>query len=69
MKIPNKYSSIGKIKVQEHKCLQMIQNQNINPPSYPLSAAKLHQSHLHQQHLLPCTAYTIIAKHTQIGWA
>jgi len=39
----------------------------IKHPRYPLSAAKLHLSHLHQQHLLSCTAYTIIAKHTQIG--
>ncbi|QCE00693.1 hypothetical protein DEO72_LG7g1983 [Vigna unguiculata] len=29
--------------------------------------AKLHQNHLHQHHLLTCTAYTIIANHKQIG--
>ena len=40
---------------------------NSFPPIYPLSAAKLHPSHLHQQHLLPCTTYTIIANHKQIG--
>ncbi|QCD93098.1 hypothetical protein DEO72_LG5g1169 [Vigna unguiculata] len=34
--------------------------------SFPCSAAKPHQIHL-QHHLLPCTAYTIIAKHKQIG--
>jgi len=27
-----------------------------------------HEIHL-QYHLLTCTAYTIIAKHKQIGWA
>ncbi|QCD94558.1 hypothetical protein DEO72_LG5g2642 [Vigna unguiculata] len=36
-------------------------------PSYPLSAAKLYQNHLHQHHLLPCTVYTIITNHKQIG--
>jgi len=36
--------------------------------SFPRSAAKPHQIHL-QHHLLPCTAYTIITKHKQIGWA
>jgi len=30
--------------------------------------AKSHQNHLHQHHLRTCTAYTIIAKHKQIGW-
>ncbi|QCD99836.1 hypothetical protein DEO72_LG7g1122 [Vigna unguiculata] len=36
------------------------------PKSFPHSAAKPYQIHL-QHHLLPCTAYTIIAKHKQIG--
>ncbi|QCE03428.1 hypothetical protein DEO72_LG8g1452 [Vigna unguiculata] len=34
--------------------------------SFPRSDAKPHQINL-QHHLLPCTAYTIIAKHKQIG--
>jgi len=37
------------------------------PMSFPRSATKLHQIHL-QHHMLPCIAYTIIAKHKQIGW-
>ncbi|QCD94351.1 hypothetical protein DEO72_LG5g2434 [Vigna unguiculata] len=36
------------------------------PMSFPRSAAKPYQIHL-QHHLLPCTAYAIIAKHKQIG--
>jgi len=34
----------------------------------PCSNSMPHQIHL-QHHLLTCTAYTIIAKHKQIGWA
>ncbi|QCE06842.1 hypothetical protein DEO72_LG9g1856 [Vigna unguiculata] len=33
----------------------------------PPLAAKHHRLHLHQHPLLTCTAYTIIAKHKQIG--
>ncbi|QCD78703.1 hypothetical protein DEO72_LG1g2339 [Vigna unguiculata] len=29
--------------------------------------SKTHKHHLHQNHLLTCTAHTIIAKHKQIG--
>ena len=34
----------------------------------PRSGSMPHQIHL-QHHLLPCTAYMIIVKHKQIGWA
>jgi len=44
----------------------MIKLYKIVPMSFPRSAAKPHQIHL-QHHLLPCTTYTIIAKHKQIG--
>ena len=46
----------------------MIKLYNFFAVSFPRSAAKPHQIHL-QHHLLPCTAYTIIAKHKQIEWA
>jgi len=32
------------------------------------AVSKPHRIHL-QHHLLECTAYTIIVKHKQIGWA
>ncbi|QCD83144.1 hypothetical protein DEO72_LG2g3487 [Vigna unguiculata] len=37
------------------------------PKHFPRSVIKPHRLHLHQHSLLTCTAYTIIAKHKQIG--
>ncbi|QCE14498.1 hypothetical protein DEO72_LG11g1499 [Vigna unguiculata] len=62
-----KESSMAKLQdLEARAALEILEIQGMTP-GYPRSAAKPHQHHLRQQHLLTCTAYTIIAKHKKIG--